>query len=124
VTANTANTANTADAVSCNVPEKVEEKNPIAYMQSLLEWCRGTGDYKSNNFWNNGGGKALMNVAGAGIGGAVLGIGTAQIMKSSNRSDFTAAQQEWMNDVGNHIRCYIGSDEVGVYSDIISTEME
>jgi hypothetical protein len=69
-------------------------------------------------------GKTLVNVAGAGIGAAVLGVGTAQIMKASNRSSFNAAQQAWMNEVGNHIRCYIGPDEVGMYSDIISTEME
>ncbi len=69
-------------------------------------------------------GKAWVNVAGAAIGGTVLGVGTAQIMKASNRSSFNREQQEWMDEVGNHIRCYIGADEVGMYSDIISTEME
>jgi hypothetical protein len=68
-------------------------------------------------------GKTIMNLVGAGIGGAVLGVGTAQIMKASNRSEFNAEQQAWMNEVGQHIRCYIGADEVGMFSDIISTDM-
>lgn len=69
-------------------------------------------------------GRTWVNVAGAAVGGTILGVGTTQIMKASNRSNFDREQQEWMNDVGNHIRCYIGADEVGMYSDIISTEME
>lgn len=75
-------------------------------------------------FWSGGGGRAVMDVVGAGIGGAALGIGGAQIMKASNRANFTKEQQEWMAEVGDHIRCFIGSEEVGMFSDIISTEME
>lgn len=69
-------------------------------------------------------GKTWVNVAGAAVGGTILGVGTTQIMKASNRSKFNKEQQQWMDEVGNHIRCYIGADEVGMYSDIISTEME
>lgn len=78
---------------------------------------------KTSN-WGAGQGKTIMNAAGAVVGASVLGIGTAQVMKSSNRAAFDSEQEAWMNDVGNHIRCYIGADEVGMYSDIISTEME
>ncbi len=69
-------------------------------------------------------GKTIANVVGAGIGATILGVGTAQAIKASNRAKFDSAQSEWMNEVGNHIRCFIGPDEVGSYGDIISTELE
>ncbi|MBD5388632.1 hypothetical protein HDR63_00030 [bacterium] len=34
-----------------------------------------------------------------------------------------AAKEEWMDEIGNHIKCVIGSEEVGSYGDIISTSM-
>lgn len=68
--------------------------------------------------------RVLADVLGAGIGATALGVGSAQIIKANNRAQFNAAQTEWMNNIGNHIRCYIGSEEVGSYGDMISTEME
>ncbi len=72
--------------------------------------------------------KTWFNIAGVGVGSAVGGILTYQATKSvqeaaANNAE-AAAKAAWMQDVGNHIRCYIGSDEVGMYGDIISTEME
>ncbi|MBN1281813.1 MAG: hypothetical protein JW985_02480, partial [Alphaproteobacteria bacterium] len=97
--------------------------NALKEMDTLYSNC-GSIKEKATKDWGDGTGKTVVNAAGAVVGGTVLGIGTAQVMKSVNRSNFDAEQQAWMNDVGNHIRCYIGSDEVGMYSDIISTEME
>jgi hypothetical protein len=75
-------------------------------------------------FWNNGGGRAVMDVAGAATAATIGGVTTAQIMKSTNRAQLTAEQQEWMNNVGRHITCYIGGDEAGSYGDIITTSLE
>ncbi|MCL2538377.1 MAG: hypothetical protein FWF34_00110 [Alphaproteobacteria bacterium] len=71
----------------------------------------------------NKGWRTAVNILGAGIGGTVVGVTTAQIMKSANRAQFSREQEEWMESVGNHIRCYIGAQEVGTFGDIISTEM-
>ena len=79
---------------------------------------------QDKNFWNNGGGRALVDATGATLLGVAGGVTTAQIMKESNRTQFTAEQQEWMNDVGRHITCYIGGDEAGSYGDIITTSLE
>jgi uncharacterized membrane protein len=65
-----------------------------------------------------------MDVAGAATAATIGGVTTAQIMKSTNRAQLTAEQQEWMNNVGRHITCYIGGDEAGSYGDIITTSLE
>jgi len=79
---------------------------------------------QDKNFWNNGGGRAMVDVTGAGLTGAIGGVTTAQILKEQNRTNFTAEQQEWMNNIGRHITCYIGGDEAGNYGDIITTSLE
>ena len=79
---------------------------------------------QDKNFWNNGGGRLLVDATGAGLTAAAGGITTAQIMRESNRTEFTAAQKEWMDNIGRHITCYIGGDEAGSYGDIITTSLE
>ena len=59
--------------------------------------------------------------------GAVAGIAYA-ITKSVQDAELDKAEQEaiqeFMNNVGSKIHCYIGSEEVGTYGDVISTSME
>ncbi|HNY25221.1 MAG TPA: hypothetical protein PKJ33_01575, partial [Alphaproteobacteria bacterium] len=92
----------------------------ISEMQGNLNLCGAT-DKPISNDSNT---RKIVNGAGAVVGGIALGVGTAQVIKAGNRAKFDSEQESWMNDVGNHIRCYIGADEVGMYGDIISTEME
>ncbi len=61
--------------------------------------------------------------AGAVIGGTLTWLGTKSVQDANADNAAAAAEKAWMDAVGNHIRCYIGADEVGMYSDIISTEM-
>ena len=68
--------------------------------------------------------RAWADVIGAGVVGAASGITTKQIMKAGNRAAFTAAQQEFMNNVGNHIYCFIGADEAGTYGDLIEISVD
>lgn len=75
------------------------------------------------NFWNNGGGRGTMDVIGGAVLGTVGGVTTAQIMKAKNRSDFTEAQQEWMDSIGSKIHCYVGGQMVGSFGDIISVDI-
>lgn len=75
------------------------------------------------NVWNKGLGRATVDLAGAAVLGTVGGVTTAQIMKAKNRSDFTAAQQEWMDSIGSKIHCYVGGQLVGSFGDIISVDI-
>lgn len=78
---------------------------------------------KDKNFWNNGGGRAVMDVAGAAVLGTAGGITTAQIMKANNRANFTAEQQKWMDEIGSKIHCYVGGQLVGDFGDIVSVDI-
>ena len=72
--------------------------------------------------------KAISTAIGTGVGAVAGGILAYQATKSVQNAKLEKAEQEaydaWMNEVGQHIRCYIGGDEVGMYGDIISTSME
>ncbi|MBQ0013274.1 MAG: hypothetical protein KBS86_01730 [Proteobacteria bacterium] len=68
------------------------------------------------------------NWIGAGIGGAVAGGLTfttiKAIQETKNAQAEDAAVAEWMENIGEKIKCYIGSEEIGSYGDIISTELQ
>ncbi|MBQ8041831.1 MAG: hypothetical protein IJ273_00710, partial [Alphaproteobacteria bacterium] len=76
--------------------------------------------------------KGLSTGAAAGIGagvgaiaGGILGYTiTDSIQQANLDSAERAAIDEFMNNVGSKIRCFIGGDEVGTYGDVISTSME
>ncbi len=113
--------------------EKVDtDKNPVAkqkkdaanaamemvktYCQTEVEGAKSASSRTTGNLIGAG--------AGAIIGGVLAYQATRSIQNASADSAEAAAIDEWMNDVGKHIRCYIGSEEVGMYGDMISTEME
>ncbi|MFQ6739662.1 MAG: hypothetical protein ACLRFJ_03280 [Alphaproteobacteria bacterium] len=72
--------------------------------------------------------KGGLNWAGAGIGSVLAGGLTfttvKAIQETNNANAKDAAAAEWMENIGDKIKCYIGSDEIGSYGDIISTELE
>ncbi len=76
--------------------------------------------------------KTVWGGLGATIGSVVLGTAGGLLVNKATRdiqdANLTAAEkaayEEWMNTVGNHIRCYIGPDEVGRYGDVLSVTME
>lgn len=65
---------------------------------------------------------------GAGVSAVAGGILGWQVTKSIQDAELDTAEQaainEFMDNVGSKIRCYIGADEVGMYGDMISTSME
>lgn len=72
--------------------------------------------------------KSISTAIGTGVGAIAGGVLAYRATKSVQESKLDkveqAAYDEWMNEVGNHIRCFVGGDEVGQYGDIISTSME
>ena len=64
-----------------------------------------------------------------GLVGAGAGAGLAYaITDSVQNAQLDKAEQEaiteFMNNVGSKIHCYIGSEEVGTFGDVISTSMD
>lgn len=68
--------------------------------------------------------RAGMDLLGATALGITGGFATGKNIKAANRQEFTEAQQEFMNNVGNHIYCFIGADEAGTYGDLIEISVE
>ena len=56
---------------------------------------------------------------------AALGAGiTASVIKTKKENIKNEAAQEWMETIGDHIQCYVGSEEIGTYGDPVAIEME
>ena len=59
-------------------------------------------------------------VAGGGLG---LGI-TASVIAAKKEDIKNKAVAEWMEDIGEHIQCFVGTDELGSYGDTIAIEID
>ncbi|MBP5485279.1 MAG: hypothetical protein J6Y07_01045 [Alphaproteobacteria bacterium] len=68
--------------------------------------------------------RAGADLTAATAGGVVAGIGVNNALKAKNREEFTANQQAFMNEIGDHIYCFIGADEAGTYGDLIEISVE
>ena len=67
---------------------------------------------------------ALGAVGGGVAGGFLLNKATRDIQASNLSAAEKAAYEEWMDDIGKHIRCYIGPNEVGQYGDMLSVTID
>ena len=82
------------------------------------------------NSQSNSGGKNswVAPTVGAVVTGAagatILTLATRDIQNANLSAEQQAAYDEWMNNVGRHLKCYIGVDEAGEYGDIISVSMD
>ncbi|MBP5707569.1 MAG: hypothetical protein J6W79_01070, partial [Alphaproteobacteria bacterium] len=66
----------------------------------------------------------ITTLVSAAAGGATVWKATRDIQDANLTAAEKAAYNEWMNNVGRHITCYIGGDEAGSYGDIITTSLE
>ena len=69
-------------------------------------------------------GTSIGTVVGSVAGGILINKMVGDIQKSSLDAAQKAAYDEWMNNVGRHVSCYVGGDEAGEYGDIITTSIE
>ena len=59
------------------------------------------------------------------LAGGALGAGiTASVIKAKKENIRNESAQKWMDEVGEHIQCYIGVDELGSYGDVVSIELD
>lgn len=78
---------------------------------------------KSSQAWS-GLGATLGAVITGTAGGLLVSKATRDIQASNLSTAEKAAYEEWMNSVGKHLKCYIGTMEAGDYGDIISVGLE
>ncbi len=62
-------------------------------------------------------------VTGFAAGGLGAGI-TASVIKQNRENIKNTAAQQWMDEIGEHIQCYIGTEELGTYGDVVSIELD
>ncbi len=80
-----------------------------------------TDDGDNNKAWV---GSLIGGVVTGVAGGFLLNKATKDIQDSKLDAATKAAYQEWMNNIGYKIHCYIGADEAGNYGDILTTSVE
>jgi len=79
---------------------------------------------QSGNWWQKYGKRAVVDTVGATALGLTGGFAVANNVKASNRQQFTADQEAFMKNIGDHIYCFIGSDEAGTYGDLIEISID
>ena len=96
--------------------------NAVSALDVLKTACENAdGTTESKNQWLA---PTLGAVLTGAAGGFLVNKATRDIQASNLSSAEKAAYEEWMNNVGKHIKCYIGPDEAGEYGDILSVTME
>ena len=99
-------------------------------MESIKTECGMIEDSDKKNgegdetWWKKSGGATIGAVVGAGAG---FGLGYG-ITKAVQNAELDKAEQEaiqeFMDNVGSKIHCYIGGEEAGTFGDVITTSME
>ena len=114
-------------ALPANV-QTIRSNDTTADVQSLRDRCQDIVSQASDKEQKQAKQRMLGTAIGAGVGATAGGLlvykATYDIQKANLDAEQKAAIEEWMNDVGRHITCYIGSDEAGNYGDMISTSLE
>ena len=62
----------------------------------------------------------VTSLAGAALGGGI----TASVIKQKKENIQNEAAQKWMDEVGEHIQCFVGTDELGTYGDSVAIEID
>ena len=94
-------------------------------LNSLKTECENSSDSNDGDtWWSRSGGALVGSVVTAAAGGVLVNRATRDIQKANLSKAEQEAYDKFMNDVGNHIKCYIGLDAAGQYGDIISVSME
>lgn len=94
-------------------------------LNSLKTECENSSDSNDGGtWWSRNGGTLVGSLATAAAGGVLVNRATRDIQKANLSKAEQEAYDKFMNDVGNHIKCYIGLDAAGQYGDIISVSME
>ena len=110
------------------ITQKQKYTSALALLRSECETIQRGGLVDSDYARKQETRKLGYNLAGTAVGATLGGIlvhkATKDIQQQQLDDAHRAAYDEWMQDVGRHISCYVGSDEAGSYGDILSIDME
>ena len=126
-TANAVTNAKNALGSDCNNTNKqkcTDYDNALDRLATACALKKGELSEDEGSDKNSWIGGAVGSVVGSVAGGILVNKLVGDIQKSSLDSAQKAAYEEWMNNVGRHINCYVGGDEAGEYGDIITTSIE
>lgn len=100
---------------------RFKDDNPTNALKTLKEACEtNTKEGKgARNSWRWG-----TAAATAGVGGLATYLAIDSYQKGEMDKAKQEAMQEFMDSIGSKIKCYIGSDEIGTYGQVIPTSME
>ena len=102
----------------------IEDANDIAFSAAMIKTaCESAPDTKTSDKSNTAA-RIAIPIATTVAGGA-LGAGiTASVLQAKYETAANEAVAAWMEEIGEHIQCYLGADELGSYGDVISIEVE
>ena len=98
-----------------------QKTKAVSALNLLRTECQNAKNSDNNLSWL---GPTIGAVTTGALGGFLLNKATRDIQASNLSDAEKAAYEEWMDNVGRHIKCYIGTDEAGEYGDIISVSMD
>ena len=130
----TANNWDCSGTKTCTATKYRDVINAIATMRNtcaqingkLEEKCKKdpNADGCEGTWFKQHGGQLIGGIVGAGAGAGIAYAITKSVQDAELDKAEQEAIQEFMDNVGSKIQCYIGSEEVGTFGDVISTSMD
>ncbi|MCQ2562752.1 MAG: hypothetical protein MJ158_04030 [Alphaproteobacteria bacterium] len=95
----------------------------LSYISEIESGCDEASDVSAADAKRNKAIRIAVPLATAAAGGA-LGAGiSASVLKAKYEKAENEAIAEWMEKVGEHIKCYLGSEELGSYGDVVTFDI-
>ncbi len=108
---------------NCELEKVTDAIDAISDLKTKCDEITGL-DEEDKTYWKRSGGALVGSIVGAGAG---FGLGYG-ITKAVQDAELDKAEQEaiqeFMDNVGSKIHCYIGGEPAGTFGDVITTSME
>ena len=115
------NSTATSEQKSAFNTSSSEALTKLSTLEIAINAAKNTSDSDNKHSW-------VAPTVGAVVTGAASATILTYAMRDIQNANLSAEQkqiyEDWMNNVGRHLKCYIGVDEAGEYGDIISVSME
>lgn len=104
--------------------QKTKTSDAYTELEKIKNECEKFTNTDAKDGWFQNWGGATIVGAGTALAG---GLAAYHVVQDAHKSKLDAAEQEayqeFMDNIGSKITCFIGADEVGTYGDMISTSM-
>lgn len=111
---------------SCDPIAQDSNANIVSAATVIKDLCSNAPDTKTG--WKDDNQQKAARIAipiATTLAGGALGAGiTASVLKTKYEEAENKAIAAWMEEIGEHIQCYLGTDELGSYGDVISFTIE